>query len=157
MTSAKMQTEKHPLQPFLPKNARILMLGSFPPPKIRWSMEFFYPNWINKHTTLRMLLFFTYSTNSHISSRSSFVNSQEMLKYAINGMESKKQQYISHLTGVILAFLPALSVYSVFSDIYALITSNEQTIHFNNVSTLMLSAATVIMIAVLYLTTRKEK
>ena len=42
-----MQTEKHPLQPFLPKNAKILMLGSFPPPRARWSMEFFYPNWIN--------------------------------------------------------------------------------------------------------------
>ena len=42
-----MQTEKHPLEPFLPKNAKILMLGSFPPPKARWSMEFFYPNWIN--------------------------------------------------------------------------------------------------------------
>ena len=40
-------TEKHPLQPFLPKNSKILMLGSFPPPKARWSMEFFYPNWIN--------------------------------------------------------------------------------------------------------------
>lgn len=89
--------------------------------------------------------------------KASFVNSQEMLKYAINGMESKKQQYISHLTGVILAFLTALSVYSVFSDIYTLITSNEKTIHFNNISTLMLSTATVIMIAVLYLTTRKEK
>ena len=89
--------------------------------------------------------------------KSSFVNSQEMIKYAINGMESKKQQYISHFTGVILAFLTALSVYSVFSDIYALITSNEETIHFNSISTMMLSAATVIMIAVLYLTTRKEK
>ena len=42
-----MQTEKHPLEPLLPRNARILMLGSFPPPKARWSMEFFYPNWIN--------------------------------------------------------------------------------------------------------------
>ena len=40
-------TERHPLEPFLPQNARILMLGSFPPPKARWSMEFFYPNWIN--------------------------------------------------------------------------------------------------------------
>ena len=40
-------SERHPLQPFLPQNARILMLGSFPPPKARWSMEFFYPNWIN--------------------------------------------------------------------------------------------------------------
>lgn len=40
-------TEQHPLEPFLPQNARILMLGSFPPPRARWSMEFFYPNWIN--------------------------------------------------------------------------------------------------------------
>ena len=40
-------TERHPLQPFLPENARILMLGSFPPPRARWSMEFFYPNWQN--------------------------------------------------------------------------------------------------------------
>ena len=44
-----MNTERHPLEPFLPQNARILMLGSFPPPKARWSMEFFYPNWINKN------------------------------------------------------------------------------------------------------------
>ena len=40
-------TERHPLEPFLPQNAHILMLGSFPPPTARWSMEFFYPNWIN--------------------------------------------------------------------------------------------------------------
>ena len=25
--------ERHPLQPLLPKNAQVLMLGSFPPPK----------------------------------------------------------------------------------------------------------------------------
>ena len=41
------QTEKHPLQPFLPPDAKILMLGSFPPDRKRWSMEFFYPNFIN--------------------------------------------------------------------------------------------------------------
>lgn len=39
-----MHSELHPLRPFLPANARILMLGSFPPKRIRWSMEFFYPN-----------------------------------------------------------------------------------------------------------------
>jgi G:T/U-mismatch repair DNA glycosylase len=36
--------ERHPLQPFLPPDARLLMLGSFPPPKKRWCMDFFYPN-----------------------------------------------------------------------------------------------------------------
>lgn len=39
-----MNSERHPLEPFLPADARILMLGSFPPKRIRWSMEFFYPN-----------------------------------------------------------------------------------------------------------------
>ena len=36
--------EIHPLKPFLPKDAQVLMLGSFPPPKERWCMDFFYPN-----------------------------------------------------------------------------------------------------------------
>lgn len=39
--------EKHPLQPFLPVGAKILMLGSFPPKQEKWSMLWFYPNWIN--------------------------------------------------------------------------------------------------------------
>jgi len=36
--------EKHPLKPFLPIGSKILMLGSFPPQRKRWSMDFFYPN-----------------------------------------------------------------------------------------------------------------
>lgn len=51
-------TERHPLEPFLPQNARILMLGSFPPPKARWSMEFFYPNWINDMWRLMGYIFY---------------------------------------------------------------------------------------------------
>lgn len=39
--------EYHPLEPFLPKTGHMLFLGSFPPPQFRWSMEWFYPNWIN--------------------------------------------------------------------------------------------------------------
>jgi G:T/U-mismatch repair DNA glycosylase len=50
--------EKHPLQPFLPEGARILMLGSFPPARKRWSMDFFYPNWINDMWRILGLIFF---------------------------------------------------------------------------------------------------
>lgn len=46
------------MQPFLPENAKILMIGSFPPPKARWSMEFFYPNWINDMWRAMGLIFF---------------------------------------------------------------------------------------------------
>lgn len=42
------KTERHPLQPFLPAEARLLILGSFPPPRHRWCMDFFYPNRTNQ-------------------------------------------------------------------------------------------------------------
>ena len=50
--------ERHPLQPFLPANAQILMLGSFPPPKERWCMDFFYPNPQNDMWRIIGLVFF---------------------------------------------------------------------------------------------------
>ena len=53
-----METEQHPLEPFLPANARLLMLGSFPPQRKRWSMEFYYPNWNNDMWRIVGLLFF---------------------------------------------------------------------------------------------------
>ena len=53
-----MSIEVHPLEPFLPANARILFLGSFPPPQARWSMEFFYPNWINDFWRIQGLIHF---------------------------------------------------------------------------------------------------
>ncbi len=53
-----MTIESHPLQPFLPADGEILFLGSFPPPRARWSMEFFYPNFINDFWRIMGLLFF---------------------------------------------------------------------------------------------------
>ena len=52
------ETEQHPLLPFLPPHARVLMLGSFPPPRKRWSMEFFYPNMQNDMWRIFGLHFF---------------------------------------------------------------------------------------------------
>ena len=60
--------EKHPLEPFLPEGARILMLGSFPPKRERWSMDFFYPNWINDMWRIWGLIFF--SDKDHFVARS---------------------------------------------------------------------------------------
>lgn len=54
----KMKVEEHPLEPFLPKNAKMLFLGSFPPPRARWSMDFFYPNWINDFWRIMGLVHF---------------------------------------------------------------------------------------------------
>lgn len=50
--------EKHPLEPFLPCNASLLMLGSFPPQRKRWSMDFFYPNLQNDMWRIFGYIFF---------------------------------------------------------------------------------------------------
>ena len=50
--------EYHPLRPFLPENASVLFLGSFPPQRKRWSMDFFYPNFINDHWRIEGQVFF---------------------------------------------------------------------------------------------------
>lgn len=50
--------EYHPLLPFLPEDTKVLFLGSFPPQRKRWSMDFFYPNFINDHWRIMGLIFF---------------------------------------------------------------------------------------------------
>ena len=58
MARSTAEVEFHPLKPFLPKNAKVLFLGSFPPQRKRWSMDFFYPNFINDHWRIEGQIFF---------------------------------------------------------------------------------------------------
>ncbi len=62
----QLEIEQHPLPPFLPQEAKILMLGSFPPPKNRWSMDFFYPNLNNDMWRILGLIF--YQDKHHFTS-----------------------------------------------------------------------------------------
>ena len=50
--------EYHPLMPFLPEQAKVLFLGSFPPQRKRWCMDFYYPNFINDHWRIEGAVFF---------------------------------------------------------------------------------------------------
>ena len=52
------EVEYHPLIPFLPQNAKVLFLGSFPPQRKRWCMDFYYPNFINDHWRIEGQVFF---------------------------------------------------------------------------------------------------
>ncbi len=51
-------SELHPLEPFFPSGAKLLMLGSFPPQKNRWSMDFYYPNLQNDMWRIIGLIFY---------------------------------------------------------------------------------------------------
>ncbi len=53
-----MQIESHPFKPFVPQNAIMLILGTFPPKSDKWSMDFFYPNWINDMWRIMGIIFY---------------------------------------------------------------------------------------------------
>ena len=58
ISRSKGGVEYHPLVPFLPENAKVLFLGSFPPQRKRWCMDFYYPNFINDHWRIEGEVFF---------------------------------------------------------------------------------------------------
>ena len=58
MTDNGIPVERHPFQPFLPANAKVLMLGSFPPQDKRWDMPFYYPNRQNDFWRIIGIIFF---------------------------------------------------------------------------------------------------
>lgn len=58
MTDKQNHIEQHPLPPFFPVEAKVLMLGSFPPPRARWKMDFYYPNLQNDMWRIFGLVFF---------------------------------------------------------------------------------------------------
>lgn len=49
--------ETHPWEPFIPENARVLIMGTFPPGPHRWSMDFYYPNRTNDFWYMMGLIF----------------------------------------------------------------------------------------------------
>ena len=67
-----MTIENHPLRPFLPACAHTLFLGSFPPPQARWSMDFFYPNWINDFWRIMGLIHFADKTYFEVKGEKRF-------------------------------------------------------------------------------------
>ena len=52
-----MELETHPWAPFIPEGARVLVMGTFPPQRKRWSMDFYYPNRTNDFWYMMGLIF----------------------------------------------------------------------------------------------------
>lgn len=50
--------EIHPFSPFIPADARVLIMGTFPPPAARHSMNFYYPNRTNDFWRIMGIIFF---------------------------------------------------------------------------------------------------
>ena len=57
MNNEQVPIERHPWLPYVPKGARYLFLGTFPPQEHRWSMPFYYPNRTNDFWRIMGLIF----------------------------------------------------------------------------------------------------
>lgn len=79
MSTQEIQTERHPLEPFLPEGAKILMLGSFPPKRERWSMDFFYPNFINDMWRITGCIFF--GDKNHFIAGASRFDKEKIIRF----------------------------------------------------------------------------
>lgn len=56
--NSNLPIESHPWVPFIPKDAKILIMGTFPPKSNRWSMDFYYPNRINDFWRIMGIVFY---------------------------------------------------------------------------------------------------
>ena len=58
METNENKIERHPFPPFIPEDARVLIMGTFPPKPVRWSMEFYYPNKTNDFWRVMGIIFY---------------------------------------------------------------------------------------------------
>lgn len=57
MVGSQQPVETHPFAPFLPKNSKVLLLGTFPPTEEKRAMDFYYPNFQNDMWRIMGLIF----------------------------------------------------------------------------------------------------
>ncbi len=81
--------ETHPLSPFTPPNSQVLILGSFPPPQMRWKMPFYYPNFNNDFWRIMGLVFF--------DNKDKFINTADKSFY-----QDKIEQFLNR-TGIAIS------------------------------------------------------
>lgn len=58
MSDDEIMLERHPFEPWVPDDARVLIMGTFPPQPKRWSMEFYYPNRTNDFWYMMGLIYY---------------------------------------------------------------------------------------------------
>ncbi len=72
--------EHHPWSPFIPNGAKVIFLGSFPPKKDKWCMDFYYPNKINDFWRIIGLIFYN-DINHFLNKNNSSFNKKQIISF----------------------------------------------------------------------------
>jgi len=91
-----------------------------------------------------------YRQNSDIESKYSLLkDAEQTLTFAIEGIEVSRTQQSERVMQFILALFTALTLYSVITDVYSLITSDVQKVPFsmNSMQSIIFLLETIIILA----------
>lgn len=115
----------------------------------------------NPNFTLHQFRFMKmYRQNSDIVSKYElFKDAEKSLSFAIEGMEVSRTQQSERVMQFILALFTALTLYSVITDVYALITSTEQSVPFSwhSIQTVIFVLETIVIASFILLFRRISK
>lgn len=125
-------SEMHPLSPFLPEGAKVLILGSFPPPSKRWSMDFYYPNMQNDMWRIMGLVFF--DDKNHFITGKSFDKErlEEFLtekKIALSDTAHKIIRLQGNASDNFLQVVEPVDLYTLLAripDCYTIVTTGQK-------------------------------
>lgn len=134
MKDTSLPVEHHPLLPFLPPKAKILMLGSFPPAEKRWSMRFFYPNFINDMWRIFGVCFFNNAQHFVLPEQRTFKESelQEFLEekgVALYDTATAVRRLSGNASDKDLEIVKATDVYALLEqlpDCQAIVTTGQK-------------------------------
>ncbi|MBF7687613.1 uracil-DNA glycosylase family protein [Acinetobacter rathckeae] len=137
--------ETHPLDPFLPSNTKILLLGSFPPPKDKWKMDFYYPNYQNDMWRIMGLIFFndkhyfinTEQKNFHLDKIKTFLQTQNIGIFDTAFKVIRKKQNASDLHLHVVEPTNLLALLKKIPNCHTIMTTGEKAtqammLHFKN-------------------------
>ncbi|HOW30241.1 MAG TPA: hypothetical protein PLP88_01620 [Bacteroidales bacterium] len=115
----------------------------------------------NPNFTLHQFRFMKmYRQNSDIVAKYElYKDAEKSLSFAIEGMEVSRTQQSERVMSFILALFTALTLYSVITDVYALITSTEQSVPFSwhSLQTVIFVLETIVIASFILLFRRISK
>lgn len=89
--------------------------------------------------------------------RQLFLDSQQSLRFAADGIDSGQQSSSSHTIEMVISVLTIMSVYSLVTDSYSLITKEAPHTPFSLVSTALFAATTVFCLITIFVLFRRRK
>lgn len=128
------EIETHPWEPFVPKGAKVLIMGTFPPGNHRWSMDFYYPNRTNDFWFMMGLIFLgdryaLYNQEEKRFNLEAIIKLMTEKRIALNDTARKVRRLMGNASDKFLEILEPVPLYDLLAempDCHTVATTGEK-------------------------------